>query len=293
MQRGGQKMMRKTSDVCAGIVLYHPDIARLRESLSSITQQVQEVFMVDNGSNNIGEIKQLKEDFPQIVIIPFEENEGIAKALNEICNYSSEKCYKWVLTLDQDTICPEDLVDSLYSATSLGNVGIVCPAVLYEGLNLEIINKDEDVSDVKGCMTSASLTNIDVWNQIGGFREDYFIDYVDNEYCKRLQKNGYKILRVNKCIMRHQLGNARTVNVLFKNLTGSYHNPVRCYYMIRNNVAFIKEYRKDINVFKEWIKVFYIAFDCALYAENRSTTLRYMLKGAMDGIKGKLGKYEN
>lgn len=285
-------MMKKTSKVCAGIVLYNPDIARLQESLAAIVGQVAEVVMVDNGSINTQEITKIIENKTNISLIQFNDNLGIAKALNKICEYASKHGFKWVLTLDQDTICPEDLVERLFSATSFEKVGIVCPSVLYEGLNIEAGNEQEEVCEVKGCMTSASLTNLAIWQELGGFREDYFIDYVDNEYCKRLKVNGYRILRVNGCKMRHQLGEARTVRILFKKVTGSYHNPVRCYYMIRNNVVFIKEYKKEINVIKEWAKVVYIALGCVLYAKERRTTFRSICHGVRDAHNGKMGKYE-
>lgn len=284
--------MGKTSNICAGIVLYNPDITRLKESLASIIKQVPKVFLVDNGSVNLYEVEKLVEDNPEVEIIPLGENMGIAAALNEICRSAAVRGYEWALTLDQDTICPEDLVENLYSATGDEIIGIVCPAVKYEGLNMVVCNDEETVCEIKGCMTSASLTNIAIWDKVGGFREDYFIDYVDNEYCKRLRVNGYKILRVNACQMLHQLGDARTVKFLFMKFTGSYHNPVRCYYMIRNNIVFIREYKKEISLMKEWIKVIYIALGCVFYAEDRSRTTRYVIKGIKDALKGKMGKYE-
>jgi len=44
--------------VCAGIVLYNPSLDRLKENIKSIYNQVEEVFVVDNASNNLMEIKK-------------------------------------------------------------------------------------------------------------------------------------------------------------------------------------------------------------------------------------------
>lgn len=50
-------------DVCAGIITYHPDIVRLRENVNAVIDQVQEIFIVDNGSENLKEIEALIEDY--------------------------------------------------------------------------------------------------------------------------------------------------------------------------------------------------------------------------------------
>ena len=37
----------------AGIVLYNPDLGRLKENIESICKQVDKVILIDNGSDNI------------------------------------------------------------------------------------------------------------------------------------------------------------------------------------------------------------------------------------------------
>ena len=46
-------------DISAGIVIFNPDINRLKENISAVIVQCAHVYLVDNGSNNIDEVKKL------------------------------------------------------------------------------------------------------------------------------------------------------------------------------------------------------------------------------------------
>ena len=45
----------------AGIVLYNPDLGRLKENIESICKQVDKVILIDNGSDNIRSNKEIFE----------------------------------------------------------------------------------------------------------------------------------------------------------------------------------------------------------------------------------------
>lgn len=71
------------------------------------------LILVDNGSNNKEEIQSGIQNFntDKILYIDLHKNKGIAAALNVIAE-STESCgVKWVLTLDQDTVCKDDIID--------------------------------------------------------------------------------------------------------------------------------------------------------------------------------------
>lgn len=96
--------------IFAGIVLFNPEISRLKENITHILGQVDRLILVDNGSNNKEEIQSGIQNFntDKILYIDLHKNKGIAAALNVIAE-STESCgVKWVLTLDQDTVCKDD-----------------------------------------------------------------------------------------------------------------------------------------------------------------------------------------
>jgi GT2 family glycosyltransferase len=63
-------------------------------------------------------------------------------------------------------------------------------------------------------MTSGNIVNLDAYEKVGGWKDWMFIDCVDTDFCMNLHKHGYKVLRLNKVIMEHHLGD-RTFPKLF------------------------------------------------------------------------------
>lgn len=86
--------------ILAGIVLYNPDIGRLIENYNAIVNQVDDVLIIDNGSDNYNDIDNYFND-KKVQIIRNYNNLGIATALSQIMEYASSNEFDWVLTLDR------------------------------------------------------------------------------------------------------------------------------------------------------------------------------------------------
>ena len=279
------------SNICAGIVTYNPEIRRLEENINSVIKQVDKVYIVDNDSANIDGIRALVKS-ENTVLIENNDNYGIAKALNQMCKCAKNDGFNWILTLDQDTVIPNNLIQDFMPYTKESKIGIICPAVYYEGLE-KITRGKNEIDYIRACMTSASLTNLEAWKDVNGFREDYFIDYVDNEFCMKLGIDGYKIIRVNKSIINHQLGETVEKKILgLFTVRYARHSPLRLYYMIRNNYSFIKEYQKHLPVLKEKVKLIYIIMQAIFSTEDKLECLRYVNHGFFDAKHGKMGSYD-
>jgi rhamnosyltransferase len=87
------------TNVSAGIVLYNPDISRLRENINAILPQVDFIVLVDNASQNIKKVESMYCNFDNIFFIKNKKNLGVATALNQIVKFCETKNVKWVLTL--------------------------------------------------------------------------------------------------------------------------------------------------------------------------------------------------
>ena len=74
--------------ILAGIVLYNPDIGRLIENYNAIVNQVDDVLIIDNGSDNYNDIDNYFND-KKVQIIRNYNNLGIATALSQIMEYAS------------------------------------------------------------------------------------------------------------------------------------------------------------------------------------------------------------
>lgn len=290
MQGESSRKMTNVCKISAGIVSYNPSVERLQRVICSIIEQVDTLIIVDNGSANVSDLKQMLLKNRKIFPIFFLENKGIAKALNIICKTAKEKDYQWVLTLDQDTICPSDIIMCLSKAINYDRAGIICPAVIYEGRNLVTSNKEKEIEEDNACMTSASLTNINAWEISGGFNDDYFIDFVDNDFCMKLRLHNYRILRVNSCSISHQLGDSVSRNFLWRTISGTSHKPWRIYYMIRNNLLFIFEYKHHLNIVKEYLKVVYVLCVEFFFSSKKREVMFYAWKGFKAALNHKKGK---
>lgn len=277
--------------ICAGIVLYNPSPLKIKSNIESIYNDVEEIILVDNGSCNRKEIVEVVSKMHNIYLISNDDNLGIAKALNQMCLYAYERGYEWILTLDHDTNCSEGFLAGLVKYRNLDNIGIICPAVNYLGTNKKLIS-DNEIDEVNACMTSGSLTNLLAWKNVGGFNEDYFIDFVDNDFCMKLRINNYRIIRANDSLMNHELGELALVRLL-----GLFprrvlrHGPLRLYYMTRNNLYFISTYKNQLNVPKEILKFFYVIGKELIFSDKKKESLKYVKRGYTDARNGKKGKY--
>ena len=80
--------------IAAGIVLYNPDMDRFKKNLKAIAPQVEKVFLVDNHSDNIEEVKKMLEQFPVCELIENEKNAGIATALNQLMSEAQNQAHQ-------------------------------------------------------------------------------------------------------------------------------------------------------------------------------------------------------
>ncbi len=108
--------MYNKSDVCAVIVSYNIGTDLLK-CFNSIYNQVNEVVIVDNGSNmeTISVLNGL-EQLPNVKIFYNKENRGIAVALNQGVRYAINKGYDWVLTLDHDSKATPEMIERMLGA---------------------------------------------------------------------------------------------------------------------------------------------------------------------------------
>ena len=270
------------------VVLYNPSQENIN-NISLYKKEVDRIYIVDNTDDNIKRINNTQ----KLKYIKLGENKGIAYALNIGAKKAIEDGYKWLLTMDQDSKMTEDIIvkmkDFLIS-TKEENVGLISP---YQDIDSKEDNISEDIEDMIEVMTSGNIINLDAYKKIGGFKDWLFIDCVDTDYCMNLHKHGYKVLRLNRIVMKHELGNL-VVHKLFNKEYPCYnHNPIRRYYIVRNNLYINSLYK---NLYPEYCKRLLRIQKgqvkrIIVFEKNKFQKLRMMYKGYRDykkGIKGKL-----
>lgn len=53
---------------------------------------------------------------------------------------------------------------------------------------------------------SGSLLRLAAFEQLGDFRDDFFIDQVDNEFCLCARRNGLRVVQRRDTILLHRMG---------------------------------------------------------------------------------------
>ncbi|MBB6713526.1 glycosyltransferase family 2 protein [Clostridium gasigenes] len=289
--------MEYKKDVCAIVITYNPD-KDMALGMNSLLKQADNIIIVDNGSEK-GQVSFLKKICSEnkIDLIENNTNVGIAKALNIGIKEAIARGYKWILTLDQDSVLTDGMIDKMFSSYEQINnkdeVMIIAPKnIEKEKFSTDII-LDDKVIEVLTEITSGNLVKSEVFDKIGFFEEKLFIDLVDHEFCLRINKHGFKIVKVLNAVLLHSLGETKYNNFFGKKVSTSNHSALRRYYMSRNRIYIWKNYSKD---FPKWIKMDKKLFlseilRIILFEKKKTEKIRMIIRGLMDGKNKIYGKY--
>lgn len=277
--------------VCAGIVTYNPDLKLLKQCFNSIYEQVDFVYIFDNASQNASDLEYFSK-YEYCSIYYSNNNVGIAKALNEMCQMAYSVGFRWILTMDQDSICSKNMVNELLKYENETSYGIICPRVEFWIGNqlLHQTKEKNELTKISACITSGSLTKLSAWKKIGGFDEWMFIDYVDNEFCIRLRIEGYYIVRVKNALLYQRAGEMKYIRLLKnKKIMLPYYSEFRNYYICRNTIYYIRKYKKFIDLKYELGIFLYSQVIKILFEKGRWKTIKSSFRGIMDGMVKKIG----
>lgn len=271
--------------VAAGIITYEPDIGRLDKNIQAILSQVHKILIIDNASKNFEQIKSIAIQYENVMLIHNEKNAGVAKALNQVIEHLGNLDFDWILTLDQDTVCSNNIVDRLTSHINFNKIAVVCPKVIDVNYSGENIHAKTGIEYISRAITSGSMINSRICQELGGFDEKMFIDLVDFDYSYRLTRAGHKILRDNDAFILHQLGDLEVHKLFGKNIYVTNHSPSRVYYYIRNNIYFYRKH-KDAEILCEITQnIFKRLFKILFYENEKIKKIKCFVKGFFHGVK--------
>jgi len=223
----------------AAIVTFNPDPQRLKDNLETLPPQVDELLIIDNGSNNLAEIRALINELECPHLIANGINRGISGALNQAMEWSEGRGAGWVLLLDQDSVLAPGSVAILRKALKPG-VAVASPAIVDRN-NSATHSPEGGQQQVDYCITSGSLCDISTWRTVGGYDETLFIDFVDFDYCIRLRMLGYTLVRDGDAVLLHEIGRITKHG----RLTAYNHSAFRLRHMANDMLAYAHKHRKS------------------------------------------------
>ena len=268
------------------VILYNPD-KNFNDNIKTYIDDIDILYVVDNSNkkNKIIDSKKIKYIFNG-------DNLGIAKPLNEIANLSLEEGYDFLLTMDQDTSFNKNVMNEMKKyilENDTSKDGIV---TVWHNTKLDVEKPKEKIDYPLTEMTSGNLVNLKIWKEIKGYNEDYFIDGIDIDYCLKLKKNGYRVVRLNNIEIMHDLGDIKYHNFLGKTYLCTNHNYIRRYYISRNYNYIKKEYYDIAPDYCEPLNHLKLRlFRIIMFENDKYRKIKNIFRGIKDYKKGITGKY--
>jgi len=292
-QAAGMEPEIISESIAAVIVTFNPQLQNLKQNILAIFDQVDQVIVIDNGSENQASLRDMLHDF------------AIAK----------ENQHDYVLLLDQDSLVEPNMVELLYDAvlqlTAAGEVATLAAVgaryigdigndsffVRFGWFKFQrqyCFGAEHGIISADFLISSGSLIPMKVIDQIGDMDDSLFIDHVDTEWFLRAKAAGLQAYGVCQAKMQHGLGEQMRRVRFFgvgRERHVPQHKPFRYYYMFRNSIALYR--RKNVSRKWKWndmqrllqIFIFY-----GICYGPRLRNLEMMFRGIFDGLRNKMGK---
>lgn len=263
---------------------------RLLTTVLALLKQVDHVHIVDNASteptssilHRLGLMKSVS-----VELLP--RNMGIGFALNRGVKSAKAAGAQWVLTMDQDSVADDGLLQAYAKAlTQDPMLSCLSPNILNHGAGGE-----KQDSDIDFAITSGNLVKLDLLECVGGYDEVLFIDGVDIDLSLRIRSAGVRIRRIGAAILYHELGHKHSE---FGMLARFYtlHPPIRRFYMFRNHLILMRRFafRYPLFMLKASIVqcLYFLAILCFEGVSGKS--LSSIMAGIKAGLVGRTGAHQ-
>lgn len=255
------------------------------------------MVVVDNGSDpgDLANLRTLSRECG-FQLIEHQTNLGIAEALNAGVRWARNQGYSWVLLLDQDSRMREGFLDAMFKTWEChpqrDRIASIHPHYVHPELGARPLAPRVRDGSYLWCMTSGTLMPTWTFDEIGYFASDFFIDWVDIEYCFRIRKAGYLLAEASEAVLLHDPGQSAPAYFLGKKFWPSHHSAARRYYMSRNRIVVFRKYFVRLPLWT--LKAMYAALrdtaKCFLGERDRGRKLRNFLLGTWDGLTGRMGQ---
>ena len=289
-------------DTYAIVVSFNPvmkDLFRLCQVLDNANINV---LVIDNSEleNVIFDEFSTLNNFTAIKLF---SNHGIANAQNIGIRHALARNAKYIIFFDQDSIINANFLFHLLDPFKNDEVKISAPLFVdtksnifipvYRVNHIGVLSRSNieniDISNNFVVISSGMAVKREVFDVVGLMKEEYFIDYVDTDFCFRCFSNKIKIYINKKAIMNHSVGDRL---IPFMGFNFFVHKASRVYYQTRNLILFSrKNYVPLIYRLRELLSFFFHQIILLLFIyRNKQQYLKALAYGLSDGLKGISGK---
>lgn len=276
------------TDIAGVVVLYNPD-DQFFENIKTYLHQVDKLYVVDNSDKPLINVSQYIGQISKIHYIKNEGNKGIAYALNVASQAAIVDGYSHLLTMDDDSQAPIDMVEDMISfhnkypySNKLGIISVSHSKPFRHG----------EYKKVLFTMTSGNIVNLHAYQKVGAYNEKLFIDHVDHEFGIRLNLLDYEVIEIAGVKLIHRLGTSKSIYLLGYKYNFVSHSPLRLYYFTRNGFYIINSYVFSAPFFcMKILKLVIIELlKSFLLDDDKKIRFIYLIKAIKDAQSKNLGK---
>ncbi len=288
-----------TMRIAAVATAYHPD-DRLTAVVESALESCSTVIVVDNtpgaeptvadkltglggdGTEGRGRVKVLRPG----------ANLGLAAALNLGIAELPEDA-EAVLLLDQDSALPGEVVAALAAYLDDPTIGIAAPTpwdAAHDSSYDNLAALRSQVADRTDVITSGMLIRRDALERVGRFREDFFVDFVDIDFCLRLRRTGLRIVQDQRLKLPHSLGDRRPHRLGPLRVQVVHYPAWRLYWIARGAATLLRENLRRDPLWSLKAVLFLASWTwrTAAFEDTRANHSAAVLRGARDGLLGRI-----
>ena len=277
----------------AVVTAYHPD-ERLAAVVESALLSCEFVVVADNTPGDAPSLADKLAD-PRVRVLRSGRNRGLAAALNAgLAELPAEAAA--VLFLDQDSVLPPELVAGLVAQLAEDpRIGVVGPTPVDAdtgGRYERMADRYAAVDDRPSIITSGMLVRRSCFAAVPGFREDFFVDCVDSDFCLRVRRTGSRVVRDAALVLPHSVGSGRDHRLGPLSVRVLHYPAWRHYWIARNGLVLSREYFGTERSFvltnalftARWLLV------TTLFDDRRRSSVPALLRGLLDGLTGRVSR---
>lgn len=289
-------------------VLFHPTEAHI-DNLLRLKRLCGTVVAVDNSPVADAALTEHIRSLG-IDVIPNANRGGIAGAFNRGVEQLIDQGCDALFTFDQDSVVSEDYFEKMLAAAEqletphfvMGpkiwdiNVDRYIPLLVMRPFGFDLTpmtDEDRGLQPCSSMISSGSVISAATYRLVGPFREDYFIDQVDTEYCFRATRKGVPLYINTALTMRHEIGKRVDRKLGFFKFIQWNYVPLRQYYSARNCIHLARRYGWKLpTAFLINLITLGQFISVIRYETNKTRKLCAMMAGIADGILGRYGSIE-
>jgi rhamnosyltransferase len=298
--------------IAAVVVLFHPEVDRLRNLYDALQAQVGVIFFIDNTPGCTGEryALQSEQGVWNVVYSALGNNLGIAQAQNVGIHQAFARNCEHVLLVDQDSVLPDGTVATLLRGeqnllrlgrrvAAVGPVFVDVKTALpgkthfhtWLGLRKSFVDlQATEPLETDWLIASGSLIRRSVLEQVGCMRAELFIDAVDMEWGLRARSQGLCSFIVPTAQIVHSVGDSF---VRFFGASVILHSEIRNYYIARNWLYLLRiptmGARWRSGALPHISKFFMLHL---FLATDRIGLFKVLVRALLDAVQGRMGRYE-